>query len=608
MGLPHHKNPDSPVINLIDTPGIVSLIPRSQDEEVVLSALSKLNTLGSYTYNHPHLAIVVLDATQPGRHLALLKQIIDCSIPCIVAVTMTDIAEKNKQGLDLSKLSDLICKPVVGVNGRTAAGVKELFAWIETLLPEKPKDFVVPTHFSQPEITNHFSWADSIINQIRNQASHQDIKKTHSLSSPNHKDPQVINGKNEPPDQLKLYTPHFLDKLTLHPVWGLVSFFITMSFFFWLVYWAATPAMDFMEYVFVQLASFCTSLLGASFFARLITEGLITGGGAVLVFVPQIAILFLALGVLEDSGYLARGAMMVDRLLSLLGLNGKSFVPLLSGNACAIPAAMAARTIPGLRERTLTLLIIPLMSCSARLPVWALLLGFLVPTHKAWLAGIGLACIYLASIAFASLVAWAGGKILRLPQSNSGFQLELPQWRRPIWKIVFTSSIDRTWSYLQRAGLTILIISLVFWLIMNLPSPQSPIAFSIGRALEPLLSPMGLDWKVGVALLAAFAAREVFVSVLAVVYAVSAQEGTTTGLLEAMRQATFPGGQPVFTTATTMGLIVFFMIALQCTTTIAVMRREVSNKFALGQTVCFIIMAYILASLMVQGLRIIGIE
>jgi len=381
-----------------------------------------------------------------------------------------------------------------------------------------------------------------------------------------------------------------------------------MTGLFWSVFSAAAPFMDWTEGFFGWLGGLAAAHLPESLLTSLLVNGVIAGFGAVAVFIPQIAILFLALGLLEDSGYLARGAMLVDRVLSLVGLNGKSFVPLLSGNACAIPAALAARTIPGHKERMLTLLVIPLMSCSARLPVWGLLLAFLVPPDKPWLGGIALTSIYLLSIAFASVAAFVGGRILRLPESNTGFQLELPMWRPPTFRTVVVSAWDRTFSYVQRAGLTILGVSVAFWAFMTFPTPERSFAYVAGQLIEPLLAPMGVDWRVGIALIAAFAAREVFVSSLAVVYSVQGAEDNVDGIIQAMRNATFDGTtQPIFTFASTAGLVVFFLIALQCMTTVVVMRRETSTRFALGQMAAFIALAWVLASITVQGLRLLGV-
>jgi len=568
-------------IQVMDTPGIVSLIPRSADEQVALSALTGLDSVIGNAHPNPHLLIAVLDATQPARHLPLIRQILASGFTTVVGLTMNDMARRQGRDLDANKLSEILGAPVVELDGRSGSGVTELVSCIESLLPETPAAASVPTTISDEEIQNNFRWADDVVARTVRQ------------------DPSKVRPENPGLNRL--------DRIALHPVLGLLMFAFVMTALFWSVFSAAAPFMDLVDAAFGWLGTWAGSHLGESWYSKLVVDGVIAGGGAVFTFVPQIAILFLALGLLEDSGYLSRGAMLVDRFLLLIGLNGKSFVPLLSGNACAIPAAMAARTIPGKRERTLTLLIIPLMSCSARLPVWGLLLGFLVPPEKPWLGGLALTGIYLLSLVFASLMAVVGGKILRIAPSNTGFQVELPHWRPPTFRTVVVSAWDRTVSYVKRAGLTILGVSVVFWLFMNLPSPDNSAAIFVGKILSPVLAPMGLDWRVGVALIAAFAAREVFVSALAVVFAVQGAEDSSAGLVDAMRQATFEGSsQLVFTPATTAGLIVFFLIALQCLTTVAVMRREVSNKFAIGQMVGFVALAWVLASVTVQTLRLFG--
>jgi ferrous iron transport protein B len=575
-----HLEPGS--IQIVDTPGIISLIPRSQDEEVALSALTGLDGVIGAAHKSPHLLIVLLDATQPARHLPLVREVVKAGFPTVVALTMNDLARKRGGDLDANKLSERIGAPVVEVDGRTAVGVSDLVASVEALLPDTPRTVSVPTTLSDAQIQENFRWADDVaVGALR------DSSRNTAASNP---------GLGR------------LDRLALHPVLGLLVFTAVMTALFWSVFSAAAPFMDFTEGLFGSLGEAVGSILPDGWIKGLLVDGIIAGGGAVFVFVPQIAILFLALGLLEDSGYLARGAMIVDRFLVVIGLNGKSFVPLLSGNACAIPAAMAARTIPGRKERLLTLLVIPLMSCSARLPVWGLLLGFLIPSDRPLVGGLALTGIYLLSLVFASAVAVVGGKLLKIEPSNTGFQVELPLWRPPTFRTVVVSAWDRTLSYVQRAGLTILAVSVCFWLFMTFPSPENSVMMGLGKLLDPLLVPMGVDWRVGVALIAAFAAREVFVSALAVVYSVQGAEDSTDGLLEVMRQATFDGtNQLVFTPSSVAGLIVFFLIALQCLTTVAVMRREVSNKFALGQMASFVVLAWILASFTVQGLRLLGV-
>lgn len=559
----------------IDTPGIVSLIPRSADERIAISALSSLRGIGMPSDN-PRVVVQVVDATQLQRHLPLVRQVREAGFPLVVALTMNDLARRKGRPVDANKLSELLGLAVVEVNGRTGEGMTELVSAAESVEPAAAPPRL-PESSTEKEIRDAFVWADGIAEQCM------------------------------PPTRVQ-EAIGVLDRLTLHPVLGLAIFAAVMTGLFWSVFSLAGPFMDWTEGFFGWLGELATANLPESWFTSLLVDGVIAGGGAVFVFVPQIAILFLALGVLEDSGYLSRGAMLVDRFLSLVGLNGKSFVPLLSGNACSIPAAMAARTIPGKRERLLTLLVIPLMSCSARLPVWGLLIAFLVPSESALWGGLALTAIYLASLVFASIAALVGGKILGIEPSDEGFQIELPMWRPPTFRTVVVTTWDRTVSYVKRAGLTILLVSVGFWLFMTLPSEDNSVMVMLGKLLEPLVAPMGVDWRVGVALIAAFAAREVFVSALAVVFAIEGAEENTAGLLEAMRNATFDGtSQPVFTISSAIGLIVFFLIALQCLTTVAVMRKEVSNRFALGQMFGFVAIAWVLSIAVVQGLRLFGV-
>lgn len=563
---------------IVDTPGIISLVPRSPDERVAVDTLVHLDRIGE-SRSTPDLLLVAMDATQPERHLPLVAQIHRAGFRSIIALTMNDIALKRGRPVDANRLSELLESPVVEIDGRTGRGITELISAIEaSAQPSSAVSPTLPETSSEEQILGDFRWADSIACRCVPQGT-------------------TISNRISP-----------IDRLVLHPVLGLVVFTVVMTGLFWSVFSAAAPFMDWTEAFFGWLGGLAASNLPESMVTSLLVDGVIAGFGAVAVFIPQIAILFLALGILEDSGYLARGAMLVDRMLSLIGLNGKSFVPLLSGNACAIPAAMAARTIPGYKERMLTLLVIPLMSCSARLPVWGLLLAFLVPADKPWLGGIALTSIYLLSIAFASIVAFVGGKILRLPPSNTGFQLELPMWRPPTFRTVVVSAWDRTISYVQKAGLTILGVSVVFWAFMTFPTKDHSFAIMAGRVIEPVLAPMGIDWRVGIALIAAFAAREVFVSALAVVYSIEGADDNVDGIVQAMRNATFDGtNQPIFTFASTAGLVVFFLIALQCMTTVVVIRRETSTRFALGQMFSFIALAWVLASVTVQGLRLLGV-
>ena len=356
-----------------------------------------------------------------------------------------------------------------------------------------------------------------------------------------------------------------------------------------------------------------------------------------MVFIPQIIILFLILGILEDSGYLARGAMLIDKPLSKIGLNGRSFVPMLSGFACAIPAIMAARTIPNRRERILTIFIIPLMSCSARLPVYALLIAFLTPLDKPWIGGIMLATIYILSIfisiIIAAIINRMRKKIIRA-EDNSSFILELPTYKRPKLSTMLINTYSNTKQYVVRAGPIIFVFSIVLWFLTYFPNVnpeietknlskseitqlesstrlESSFAAEIGKIVQPVMRPLGMDWRIGVSLLSTFAAREVFVSSLALIFRVTDTEANLQkSLLNSMRKATVSeSGKKLFTPATIIGLIVFFIFALQCISTLAISRKETGSwRIPALQLLIFTSLAYLLTFLTVNGLRFIGIN
>lgn len=566
---------------VLDTPGIVSVVARTADERVAVSTLVGVSKLVPGTSEVPEVVLTTVDATQPTRHLVLVQQLLRAGIQPVVALTMNDLARAKGRALDPDLLSAGLGLPVVSVDGRTGAGLPALLSVLdERLVGESPLPHL-PEGVTEEELHADFRTAEALVES--------------SL---------VLGQKTS-----ERSVSDRIDRVALHPFFGLLVFAAAMSLLFWCVFAAAVPFQHAIDCTVTGTGAFLSTHLPDAWYSHLLVDGVVAGVGAVLVFVPQIAILFFLIGLMEDSGYLARGAVLVDRPLSAIGLNGRSFVPLLSGFACAIPAAMAARTIPGRKERMLTLLVIPLTSCSARLPVWGLLLAFLVPPGYAWAGGMALTAIYLASLGMVSVAAFVGGKILGLEPSPSGFQIELPTWRAPVLKNAVVSAMDRTVSYLRRAGGTILTISILFWALMNLPSREASLAWTAGHWLTPFLRPMGLDWRVGISLLAAFAAREVFVSALAVVFSVDGSKSATQGIVHAMRDAVLPSGAHIFTFATCAGLVVFFLIALQCLSTVAVIRRESGSvKFALGQMASFIVVAWVLAVAVVQGLRLVGIS
>jgi ferrous iron transport protein B len=379
-----------------------------------------------------------------------------------------------------------------------------------------------------------------------------------------------------------------------------------MGLFFWSIFVWASPLMDAVDTLFATTAGWVLALAPQAWATRLIAEGLIPAVSGVLVFVPQIAILFFLLGVLEGTGYLARGAVLIDHPLSKLGLNGRSFVPLLSGCACAIPAILSARSIPGRKERLTTMFVIPLMSCSARLPVYGLLIALLVGRQHPLLGGVVMTGIYFASILITAITAKAVSRWVLGQEENAGFQIELPAWRWPAWSLIARQALHQTKSFVIKAGPTIIIIGIVLFFLTQVPSPKHSLALQFGPYFDFLFRPMGVDWRVGVALLVAFSAREVFVSALAVVFAASV---VGTSLLDSLSWATFTGtSQLIFTPASIAALIVFFMISMQCMSTLAVAKQEMGGwRLPMLMTGVYVISAYVLAVLTYQLLHLVGL-
>jgi len=567
-------------VAVLDTPGILSLVPRSEDERAAVQALGNASRLLP-GQDIPDLVVAVVDMSQPERALGLVRQLKTAGFRLLVVLTMPDLAARKGCALDPRRLSDALDLPVAVINGRTGSGLPELKDELSRLLEEclAPGPVTLPQSIGEDEIRANYEWAEKVV--------------THALSQVG----RDGTGWGFDPD-----------RLLLDPRFGFVAFLLVMTGLFWAIFAAAAPLQAGVEVLLAWFGKGLSGLMPTGFLAELVSQGVVPGFQAVLTFVPQIAILFLLLGILEDSGFLARGTVIVDRPLALIGLNGRSFVPLLSGFACAIPAILAARTIPGRKERLLTQFVIPLMSCSARLPVFGLLLGLMFP-GEAWKAGIGMTCIYLASLFLGGAVSALLARAVPIPASKAGFQMELPAWRLPLWKTIASSTLDRTWSYVRRAGGSIFLISVVFWLLNRFPSPEHSLALSAGRMLEPMFVPMGWDWRIAVGLIAAFAAREVFVSALAVVFAVQGGDAAVGKLLQVMQSATHAEtNHPLFTVSSVAALMVWFLIAMQCLATTAVFRKESGSwTYPLLQMAGYLVLGWVAAFVTAQGLQLVGI-
>jgi ferrous iron transport protein B len=583
-------------ISVMDTPGTYSLDPKSPDERVTSEAIFNHRVHGAST-----VVVAVADATHLARQLLVTRQLIEAGFPVVLAVTMSDLLTERRETLDTVSLSKELGIPVVLINGRLGGGVDKLVDAIRSEMVRVE---------AKPRAAKIERWTDDKVEVTL--AVNSAIVARALLPTVSHQ-----------PTSKKLSTARErtrrVDRILLHPVFGLVIFAALMAFLFSSIFWTAAPAMDAVDKGFSWLAETVRALNPDNLFIQFVSNGMIASMGAVMVFVPQIFILFVGIIILEDSGYLARSATLVDRPLSKLGMGGRSFVPILSGYACAVPAMMAARTINSRRERWLTLFILPLMSCSARLPVYALLLAFLFHGKPAWYAGLTLAGIYLASLIAGGIAALIAGKFLKM-DDRSFFMMELPVYRRPRASLVLRQAVTRTSSYLKRAGFPIFMFALIVWVGTTFPNARekdntvrlsTSYAAQASHVIQPIFVPMGGDWRVGVGLLSAFAARETFVSSLAVVFQVASDDEATLkdSLLSKMQDAKAPNGFPLFTLASVLGLIVFFMIALQCLSTVSIAARESADgwKFAIMQLVVFNVVAYVLAVGFVQGLRAVGV-
>jgi ferrous iron transport protein B len=620
--------------NVVDTPGIISLLPGSPDEAVSINSLYSHPRLGT-----PDVIVVTVDSSQLSRHLLLVKQLLSCRFNVVIALTMLDILKRKDLGVNSEKLSALLNCPVIEVDPRTGNGVNRLISAIETSInnfktSDKEKITRLNGEGSFKSLLQLYREIEIIENEVLIQTENKEPKV--NLTKANKQLRLLVNPKAKVECKQIDRTTLKIDRLLLHRIWGIFFFFLIMAATFTSIFWLAEPLMDLVDSAFGFLSAAAFDILGNNWFGDLIANGIISGTGSVLVFVPQILILFLILGLLEDSGYLARGAMLIDRPLSRIGLNGKSFVPMLSGFACAIPAMMATRTIPNKRERFLTIFILPLMSCSARLPVYALLIAFLFPGDKSWLGGIMLACIYIFSVVSSVTVAGIINKFkntLIKTEDNSSFILELPAYRKPKLKVISVNTYHNAKHYLRKAGPIILGFSIILWFLTYFPNtnPQvdtnglskdqvietqaasrlsSSYAADLGKFIQPVMTPLGMDWRVGVSLIAAFAAREVFVSSLALIFKVTDDNSDNfqNSMIKAMRQAEIDNtGQKLFTTSTIIGLVVFFIFALQCLSTVAVSRKETGSwRIPLLQIIIFTSTAYILTFITVNGLRALG--
>ncbi len=561
-------------LTLLDLPGSYSLEGGSPDQEIAKNVL-----LGNDSrHAPPDLIVCVLDASNLERHVQIALEIIELKIPVVIALNMVDMAEKAGLRLDPVKLSEELGVPVVPIQANRAKGLTELKQAMRLPLPASPE-----IHWEKGNAESRRAFGLTVSELAARRPS---------LHSSNLSDR--------------------IDVVLLHPVFGWISFVAIMFALFWSIFSFAGIPMGWIESLQDWLIGTVEGLMSEGDLRDLLTQGIIGGVGAVVIFLPQILLLFLFIGLLESSGYMARAAYLMDGFMAKVGLSGKAFLPLLSSYACAIPGVMATRTIDSAKERLVTIFVAPWMSCSARLPVYLLLVPMLLGGSE---GGWKQALIFLSIYVLGTLTAFLVARILRgrlgPDEIKSHFLLELPPYRFPQWSYIFRHVLDRGWAFLKNAGTLILGIMILLWAATTYPKldseyPAEVLAHTVvGRVsdfIEPIVKPLGFDGRTGTAILTSFAAREVFVGSMAQLFHVPAsddEQETRTRIRDHISAETWPDGRPMFGPAAVISLLIFYIYALQCLPTSAVVAREAGSwKWAVGQFIFMTLFAAV-ASLVV---------
>ena len=554
-------------IRIVDLPGVYSLTPYSDDERVAVNVLTgQMDGLP-----RPDAVLLVLDVTHLSRQLVLAKPVIELGLPTLVLLNMADAFAKGGGSLDVLKLAQELGAPVAMVSATLGTGLDTVDRFLRQEHEPRP-EAVLPVLQDLPQCRK---WASQVGHRIDYQ---QHV-------------PSVWSRR--------------LDDVFLHKIWGPLIFVIVVGAVFQTVFGLGQPLSTAFQDLLAKLGQQAASLIPAGLVRSLLLDGLWKGVSSVLVFLPQILLLFFFIGLLEDSGYLARAALIADRTMRGVGLNGKAFIPLLSAYACAVPAIMATRTIENKRDRIATILIAPFMTCSARLPIYTLLIAAFIPNRP--VVGVLLsarACAMLSLYLLGFLAAIVTARVLKssvLRSAAAPFVLELPEYRWPTWQSIGLRLLDRGRVFLRQAGTVILAVSLLVWVLTNLPLhhgrvpqlEQSAIAY-LGHGIEPVIRPLGFNWKIGVGLLTSVIAREVIVGTLGTIYGTDPATHSMTLQNALTQDLTFAGA---------MALLVFFAFAMQCTSTLAVVRRETNSwKWPAVQFVYMTIVAYAAAFAVNQAL------
>ena len=663
----------------VDLPGTYSLAPRAPDEMIAVNVLLGFGK----GVEPPDVVLCVIDATHLDRNLYLLTQVLELGLPIVVALTMTDVARKRGFDINIPELEKRLGIPVVPVQATKRIGVSTLQQTLAKSLSQH-KPAIEPLRFPDTFTTevNHLRQiiphrngraslhhflaerllidADGSIEKELTRQLGEDVRKEaraararllSAAASPQQIEvdvryqwiTQVVETTVRQPLGANQTWNDRIDRIVTHKVWGLGIFLVTMAITFQAIFSWAVPAMDGIDACFKIIGSWAGGLLSEGPLQSLVVDGVIGGVGAVVIFVPQIALLFGLIAILEDSGYMARAAFLMDRVMAGFGLSGRSFIPLLSSFACAVPGIMSARSIDNHRDRLATILVAPLMSCSARLPVYVLFIAAFIPSSTIWgvfgLQGLTLFSLYLVGLIVAPPIAWLLKRTM-LKGEPVPFLLELPPFQIPAWRVVLFRMYDRSLAFLKRAGTIILATTILVWALSYYPN-RSHVAEEFqdrratasteelqhldieeagarlresylgqaGRAIEPIVQPLGWDWKIGMATLASFPAREVIISALGTIYNLgNEQNEESVQLREIMRAERWPDGRPVYTPIVALSIMVFFALCCQCGATLATIKRETGSWGYVAFTFFYMTgLAYLSAFLVYQiGSRLAG--
>ena len=650
---------------ITDLPGTYSIYPRSADEQVVFEVLVHENSK-----NHPDVVVVVVDMTNLERSLLLFTQIKDMGLPVILVLNMSDVAQRRGIQVDVWALRKAFSDvPIVTMNARSGEGMEQLKAALQQPVQSGLTPFFSPKEVVFPEIIEAIKTHCNIDNDYRAyQLLHQDsknyspsagvaqliadIKQQHGF------DPQaartaettvryqqiqkILQGSVKKPvhSQKGGAFTHKLDRIFTHKIFGYLIFFGLLFLIFQAIFAWATVPMDLIDVIFTEISVFIKNNLPEGVLTDLLAEGIVPGIGGIVIFIPQIAILFAFIAILEETGYMARVVFLMDRVMRKFGLNGRSVVPLISGVACAIPAIMATRSIESWKDRLITIFVTPLMSCAARLPVYTILIALVVPDQQVWgfinLQGITLMGMYLLGF-FAAMISALAMKFIIRAKERSFLIMELPAYKPPRWKNVGLTVVEKSKSFVLEAGKIILAISVVLWVLASygpgdkmeeaaasVPVPavqteeamktyenlvasrklENSYAGMFGKAIEPAIRPLGYDWKIGIALITSFAAREVFVATIATLYSVGDDFEDETTIKSRLKAEINPDtGGPRYTLAVAFSLLVFYAFAMQCMSTVAVVYRETKGwKWPIIQTIYMTALAYVSALIVYQVL------